>query len=80
MKSPGRGQGCIHIGTSVALLTFTAWLVILKEDGVVLCAMPCKPGGLGWESEESLLEGEWQRDICRIASTPNLLSALVTNK
>lgn len=36
MKSSGRGQGCIHIGTSVALLTFTAWLVILKEDRVRL--------------------------------------------
>lgn len=46
----------------------------------VLRAMPCKLGGLGWEPEESLLEGEWQRDICRIASTPNLLSDLVTNK
>lgn len=46
----------------------------------VLHAMPSKPGGLGWEPEESPLEGEWQRDICRIASTPNLLSDLVTNK
>lgn len=72
---------------AIAPLTFTvcrmrgrAQLAVLKEDGVhgtrnVLHA--CRSVR---EPKRSLLEGEGQREVCRMASTPNLLRELVKNK
>lgn len=73
MKSAVRGQA---ICTSVAPLTFTAWLAILKEDRVHLLCYVLRPA----VGNHMVSIARWVAKRFERLPTPTLLRDLVTNK